>query len=272
MSILNEMINDTTRDMQVSKVMQLDIDDIERNPLNTAPMNYLDELEDLIKVNGIIEPLIVYKVDNHQYRLLAGERRYTIAKRLDYTTLPTMIVPKPQDEVEEMLLISLHNVKRPDDTETMREKINRLDEVASLKRRRGDEDMKGVRNTEWISQQLSGLSARTVQEYLTGKYSENAEQTEETKPNNEVKKQKLKTVVNQMMKLRKTLENIPLLDMDYNYKDLNDFEYECSELFSFLARNGADILKAKKQMQDSADRKQILEDNEEQLTLHDFGV
>ena len=68
MSILNEMINDTTRDMQVSKVMQLDIDDIERNPLNTAPMNYLDELEDLIKVNGIIEPLIVYKVDNHQYR------------------------------------------------------------------------------------------------------------------------------------------------------------------------------------------------------------
>ncbi|QIK56365.1 ParB N-terminal domain-containing protein [Erysipelothrix sp. HDW6A] len=272
MSILEEMINDTTRSMQVSKVMELDIDDIERNPLNTAPMNYLYDLEELIKTNGIIEPLIVYKVGNHQYRLLAGERRYTIAKRLNYTALPTMIVPKPKDEVEEMLLISLHNVKRPDDTETMREKIKRLDEVASLKRSRGDEDMKGVRNTEWISQQLSGLSPRTVQEYLTGKYSEDALQTEDNKPKDEVKKAKLKTVVNQMMKLRKTLENVPLLEMDYNYKDLNDFEYECSELFAFLSRNGADILRAKKQMQENADKKQMLEDNEEQLTLHDFGV
>ncbi|WP_423064734.1 ParB/RepB/Spo0J family partition protein [Erysipelothrix rhusiopathiae] len=174
-TVLQEMLNEQTKEMQVSRIKQIEIEDIERNPLNTAPMNYIDDLEALIKVNGIIEPIVVYKVANNQYRLISGERRFTIAKRLGYEMVPSIIIDKPSDEVDERLLIALHNVKRPDDIDTMREKINKLKEISDMKRERNDEDIYNVRTTEWISNQLGGLSPRTVQEYLTGKYSNKLE-------------------------------------------------------------------------------------------------
>lgn len=172
-TVIQEMLNDQTKEMQVTRIKQIELEDIEPNPLNTAPMNYLEDLEALIKVNGIIEPLIVYKVANNQYRLISGERRFTIARKLKYEMVPAIIVEKPSDEIEENLLIALHNVKRPDDIETMREKVEKLKEILEMKRSRKDIDVTNVRSTEWISKQLGGLSPRTVQEYLTGKYSSN---------------------------------------------------------------------------------------------------
>lgn len=256
-TVLQEMMNDKTKEMQVARIRQLEVDDIERNPLNTAPMNYLDELTELIKVNGILEPVIVYKVANNQYRLISGERRYTVAKSLNIEMIPAIIVDKPQDEIEEMMLISLHNVKRPDDEQTVREKIVKLYDIAQLKRDRNDSDIEGVRTTEWISSQLGGLSARTVQEYLTGKYSGNASKDNE-KDHKEVNKvEKLKKTVNQIKKLREKLESLVLDEVSFNYKDLVDFEGECVQLFQLLGRGGADILKAKKKLQNEVNEDQM---------------
>lgn len=217
-TVIQEMLNEQTKGMQVSKIKQIELEDIERNPLNTAPMNYLDDLEALIKENGIIEPVVVYKVANNQYRLISGERRFTIANRLNYETIPALIIDKPTDEVEERLLIALHNVKRPDDTDTMREKINKLKEVLDLKRSRSDVDVSNVRTTEWISKQLGGLSPRTVQEYLTGKYSDKPANEEE----NVNKKEDKEDISLKAKKLTKKLAKI----YDEISDNMDDFDSE----------------------------------------------
>ncbi|MDE8245140.1 ParB/RepB/Spo0J family partition protein [Erysipelothrix rhusiopathiae] len=273
MTILNALSNEATKKQQLSKIMNIEIEDIERNPLNTAPMNYLDELEELIKINGIIEPIVVYKVANHQYRLLSGERRFTVAKKLNYETLPALIVDVPGDSIEEEMLIKLHNVQRPDDEETLREKIIGFKEICDRKRERGDADLNGVRTTEWISNQLGGLSARTIQEYLTGKYSQQhidnlLSELDETPKEPKPKKVKtLKSICKGMEKLRRDLEEYELLQNEYSRKELLDYEYESSELFAFLARNGSDITKAKKKLDEEKSRIELLREKEEQLSF-----
>lgn len=275
MTILSSLDNEQTRNHQLSKIMNIEIDDIESNELNTAPLNYLDELEILIRQNGIIEPIVVYKVANHHYRLLAGERRYTIAKRLKYETLPALIVEPPQDPIDEEMLIKLHNVQRPDDEETLREKIIGFKQLCERKRQRGDEDVRGLRTTEWISQQLGGLSARTIQEYLTGRYSENyvedlkseMDSNEESKTSENQKKKSLKSITKMMAKLHKDLEDFDLMKLDYGRKDLIDFEYECSELFIHLSRNGSVIKKAKEALDENVMSVESLKVTEEQLTI-----
>lgn len=273
MTILNELSNEATKNQQLSKIMNIDIDDIERNPLNTAPMNYLDELEELIKKNGILNPVVVYKVANHQYRLIAGERRLTVSQRLQFETLPALIIDSPKDQIEEEMLIKLHNVQRPDDEETLRDKITGFKEICDRKRERGDADMNGVRTTEWISKQLGGLSPRTVQEYLTGKYSQQhidnlLSELDDTPKEPKAKKQKtLKSIVKGMEKLRRELEEYDLVSSEYSRKELVDFEYECSELFAFLARNGSDITKAKKNFDEEKSRVELLQAKEEQLSF-----
>lgn len=273
MTILNELSNEATKNQQLSKIMNIEIEDIERNPLNTAPMNYLDELEELIKVNGIIEPIVVYKVANHQYRLLSGERRFTVAKNLEYETLPALIVDAPGDSIEEEMLIKLHNVQRPDDEETLREKIIGFKEICDRKRERGDADLNGVRTTEWISNQLGGLSPRTIQEYLTGKYSQQhidnllSELDEVPKEPKPKKAKTLKSICKGMEKLRRELEEYDLLQNEYNRKELLDYEYESSELFAFLARNGSDITKAKKKLNEEKNEVELLREKEEQLSF-----
>ncbi|QIK86381.1 ParB N-terminal domain-containing protein [Erysipelothrix sp. HDW6B] len=277
MTILNELDNEATKQHQLSKIMNIEIEDIERNPLNSAPMNYLDELEELVKKNGIINPIVVYKVANHQYRLIAGERRFTIAKRLNYETLPGLIIDAPRDQIEEEMLIRLHNVQRPDDTETLREKITGFKSLCDMKRERGDEDVQGVRTTEWISKQLGGLSARTIQEYLTGKYSESyveelvseLDGTQDSKQEKVQKPKSLKSITKAMEKLRRDLEALNLQENDYEYKELLSFEYESSEMFAYFGRNGADISRAKKKFSDERSRIELLRSKEEQLSLND---
>lgn len=277
MTILNELDNEATKQHQLSKIMNIEIEDIERNPLNSAPMNYLDELEELVKKNGIINPIVVYKVANHQYRLIAGERRFTIAKRLNYETLPGLIIDAPKDQIEEEMLIRFHNVQRPDDTETLREKITGFKSLCDMKRERGDEDVQGVRTTEWISKQLGGLSARTIQEYLTGKYSESyveeldseLDGTQDNKQERVQKPKSLKSITKAMEKLRRDLEALNLQENGYEYKELLSFEYESSEMFAYFGRNGADISRAKKKFSDERSRVELLKAKEEQLSLND---
>lgn len=231
-TVIQDMLNEQTKEMQVSRIKQIEIDDIERNPLNTAPMNYIEDLEALIKVNGIIEPIVVYKVSNNLYRLISGERRYTIAKRLGHEMIPGIIIDKPSDEVEERLLIALHNVKRPDDIDTMREKINKLKDIVDLKRERNDQDIYNIRTTEWISKQLGGLSPRTVQEYLTGKYSSN--QSIE-KNDNEIEKDKEEVDISKkakkiQKKLAKIYEEIAEDKDEFDSDQINAFKSWISDL------------------------------------------
>lgn len=71
----------------------------------------LTELIDSIRQHGIIQPLIVRKV-NGKMELIAGERRWRASKELGLTTVPIRIREATDHEVLEMALIE--NIQRKD--------------------------------------------------------------------------------------------------------------------------------------------------------------
>lgn len=95
-------------------VTQLAIDDIVPSPLQPRKRfsdESLDELKRSIAELGIIQPLIVRKVEGRT-ELIAGERRWRASRMLGLETVPVIERPSTDQEVLEMALIE--NLQRQD--------------------------------------------------------------------------------------------------------------------------------------------------------------
>lgn len=73
--------------------------------------NAIKELAASIKENGIIQPVIVHKVDDG-YELIAGERRFRAARLLGMAAIPAII--KTIQKAEALELAIIENVQRED--------------------------------------------------------------------------------------------------------------------------------------------------------------
>lgn len=71
----------------------------------------LEELADSIREHGVLQPLLVRKVDN-QFELVAGERRLRAAKKIGLKKVPVVILTADHDKAAEMGLIE--NIQRED--------------------------------------------------------------------------------------------------------------------------------------------------------------
>ncbi len=72
----------------------------------------LDELADSIRENGIIQPLIVRKIDGDQFELVAGERRLKAARLVGLEQVPVVMIESDADHCLELALIE--NIQRED--------------------------------------------------------------------------------------------------------------------------------------------------------------
>lgn len=72
----------------------------------------LDELCESIKEFGIIQPLIVKRINRDQYELIAGERRLRAAVRAGLSVVP--VVVREADEQESAFIALIENVQRED--------------------------------------------------------------------------------------------------------------------------------------------------------------
>ena len=106
---------DTVSDQNGSKDNeQTAIENIIPSPLQPRKhfaKGQLDELIDSIRQHGIIQPLIVRKV-NGKLELIAGERRWRASKELGLATVPIRVREATDHEVLEMALIE--NIQRKD--------------------------------------------------------------------------------------------------------------------------------------------------------------
>lgn len=95
-------------------VRQIALGEIQSSPYqprqNFKPES-LQELVDSIREQGIIQPLIVRKVDRH-YELIAGERRWRAAKTLGLKDVPAILREASDRQVLEFALIE--NLQRAD--------------------------------------------------------------------------------------------------------------------------------------------------------------
>jgi len=95
--------------------LELPIAKIRPNPKQPREDFGYQELEDLInsiREHGILQPLIVSKIDEENYELVAGERRLRAAKMLNLKTVPAIIRPVRDQEKLELALIE--NIQRKD--------------------------------------------------------------------------------------------------------------------------------------------------------------
>ncbi len=97
-----------------TKVVEVDIDEIEPNPFQPRRQfdeNQLKELSESIKENGIIQPISVRKIGD-KYQLVAGERRLRASKLAQLTTIPA--IEKNIDDRQMMELALIENLQRED--------------------------------------------------------------------------------------------------------------------------------------------------------------
>ncbi|QNB48431.1 nucleoid occlusion protein [Thermanaerosceptrum fracticalcis] len=96
------------------QVREISISNIKANPFQPRKIFDPVQLEDLaksIKEYGVIQPIIVRRVDNH-YELVAGERRLRASQSIGKKTIPAIIRNLSDREIAEMALIE--NLQRED--------------------------------------------------------------------------------------------------------------------------------------------------------------
>lgn len=82
-----------------------------KQPRKTFPDAKLEELAASIREKGIIQPLVVRRVDDH-YQIIAGERRWRASQKAGLLEVPVVIKDVSEDFALEMALIE--NIQRED--------------------------------------------------------------------------------------------------------------------------------------------------------------
>jgi len=96
-------------------ILELDINTIvpnEYQPRRSFKNDSLRELASSIREKGIIQPVIVRKVTDNSYRLIAGERRWRAARMASLTKIPAIVKDAAPAEALELALIE--NIQRED--------------------------------------------------------------------------------------------------------------------------------------------------------------
>ena len=93
-------------------------------PRKVFNQDELKILAESIKKNGILQPIVVRKLEENVYEIIAGERRWRAAKLADFQTVPVII--KELKDKDAMLLALVENLQRED--------LNPLEEAESFQR------------------------------------------------------------------------------------------------------------------------------------------
>jgi len=95
-------------------LVDLSLDEIVPNPIQprkTMEDASLTELSESIRVNGLISPIVVRRIDS-RYEIIAGERRFRAAKMAGLDRIPVIVRECPDDEAYRLSLIE--NLQRED--------------------------------------------------------------------------------------------------------------------------------------------------------------
>lgn len=111
---LKDLLDENVFETSNEEIIELPLDQIKPNPYQprtTFDEAALDELADSIKENGIIQPIIVKKMNGY-YAIVAGERRYRASKKAGLNVIPAIVRPYEKSKVIELALIE--NLQRED--------------------------------------------------------------------------------------------------------------------------------------------------------------
>jgi ParB family chromosome partitioning protein len=133
---------------------EISLEEIEVNPFQ--PRSHFDqeailELAESIQVHGIIQPITVRRLADHQYQLISGERRFQAAKLAGLKAIPVYIRSANDQQMLEMALIE--NIQR--------ENLNAIEIALSYQRLMSECNLKQEELGERV-----GKNRTTVTNYL----------------------------------------------------------------------------------------------------------
>ena len=138
----------------VDAVLEIPLDAIDHNPYQTRSSfdgESLKELAESIKINGVMQPVVVRPGNDGRYTLILGERRCRAAKLAGFATIPAVVRPVSDQQAAEMTIVE--NLQRQD--------LNCLDQARAYSRLSQDFGM----TQEQIAQRV-GVSRETVANYV----------------------------------------------------------------------------------------------------------
>jgi len=133
---------------------EIRLNEIEVNPFQ--PRTFFDkeslqELAESIKVQGIIQPVTVRRLERNRYQLISGERRFQASKLAGLDSIPAYIRTADDQQMLEMALIE--NIQRKD--------LNAIEIALSYQRLLSECDLKQEQLGERV-----GKNRTTVNNYL----------------------------------------------------------------------------------------------------------
>jgi ParB family transcriptional regulator, chromosome partitioning protein len=109
------------------ELLEIDIDLIDANPEQPRLNFSADKLEELaqsIKVNGLVQPILVRRVSGGRFQIVAGERRWRAAQRAGLQKVKAIVRNIPDAKLLELALIE--NIQR--------QELNAIEEAVAYQR------------------------------------------------------------------------------------------------------------------------------------------
>ncbi|AQW27811.1 TPA: ParB N-terminal domain-containing protein [Clostridium perfringens] len=125
------------------KVEYIDIENIKRNEKNFYDIVDVEELAEDIKLNGLNHNLVVRKLDNCQFELISGERRYTALSKLvkegnkTFALVPCKVIEANDIDAEIILIQANAQTRELTEVEKLKQ-VQRLKELYKDKKAKGE--------------------------------------------------------------------------------------------------------------------------------------
>lgn len=168
------------------RLVDVPVKNIRPNPKQPREDFGYQDLEDLInsiKEHGILQPLVVTKIDGENYELIAGERRYRAAKFLNLKTVPAIVrTAKDQEKLELALIenIQRKNLNPVEEAKAFQRLMNEFNLTQEEVSQRVGKSRSVVANTL----RLLGLPEEILQALRSGKIKESHGRTLLSLPDN----------------------------------------------------------------------------------------
>ena len=111
----------------------------------------LEDLAESIKEKGLLNPLIVRRLKDETYELIAGQRRFLACQKLGWESVPS-IIRDISDDTDATILSLIENVHRAD--------LNPLDKAKAYQR-----IFEKYRDYNKVAKE-TGVSVSTIKKYL----------------------------------------------------------------------------------------------------------
>ncbi|PID33869.1 MAG: chromosome partitioning protein ParB [Thiotrichales bacterium] len=140
--------NGTNKDSELKKLPIEKIRKGEYQPRLSIDPDALQELAESIKAQGLVQPIVVRRLDGGEYELIAGERRWRASQIAGMHTIPAIVRDIPDQAAAAMSLIE--NIQRED--------LNPLEEAIAMSRLIADFGLTHQQTAESVGRSRAAVS------------------------------------------------------------------------------------------------------------------